>query len=346
MKTNRYIEDILDQPQALQQALAGYAQETVQSLARQISGGAFDRIILTGMGGSTFAGYPAWLRLTHHGLPAWWVDTSELLHYQPELVTPGCLLWIISQSGASAEIVALLDQAESRRPGYILGVTNQPPSPLGKRASGILELHAGEEFTVSTKSYLTTLAVMALAAVQLTGGDLDRAHRELQETVHGVEEYLQTWESRVEEWVDLLGVPQRLFILGRGPSYAAAKTAALITKESAKFPVEAMTTAQFRHGPLEMSDGRMSVILLAGEAKTRAMNEALAQELRSYGAQVVWLDHEKHACLPTVLLPRNAGAGIPVAEIIPLQLLTLALASQTGVEPGIFRHIGKVTRVE
>ena len=61
------------------------------------------------------------------------------------------------------------------------------------------------------------------------------------------------------------------------------------------------------------------------------------------GGRSVWLAHdvaETDARLPEIA----SGEALPIAEILPLQFLSVALAGQTGVEPGAFRHIQKVTR--
>ena len=61
------------------------------------------------------------------------------------------------------------------------------------------------------------------------------------------------------------------------------------------------------------------------------------------GGRSVWLRQD--LAETDARLPEIAGReALPIAEILPLQLLSVALAGQTGVEPGAFRHIQKVTR--
>ena len=346
MKVNRYVEDILAQPGALRQTAARYAPAPFAALAEEIRSGAYERIILSGMGSSHYASYPAWLRLLQQGLPAWTVPSAELLHYAPALVTAGSLLWLTSQSGASVEVQALVEGRGGHQARTILATTANPDSPLGRAAGLLLQLHFGEESTVSTGSYLTTLAVQHLALTQIAGGDVEAAAAEVAETASGLASYLEAWPDRVAEWERLVGVPEHLYLVGRGPSLAAVATGSLIIKESAKFAVEGLSAAQFRHGPLELADERLTVLVFAGLEGTRELNERLAKELQAYGARVVWLDWTRHPALPSVLLPPASAATAPIAEMVPLQLLSLALARQTGVEAGVFRHIGKVTRSE
>src|SRR2546421_6128232 len=68
----------------------------------------------------------------------------------------------ISQSGASPDVVALLEEAR-RQPRPTLAVTNRPHSPLAQSADWVLPLHAGEERAVAaTKTYLNSIAAVAL----------------------------------------------------------------------------------------------------------------------------------------------------------------------------------------
>lgn len=113
-----------------------------------------------------------------------------------------------------------------------------------------------------------------------------------------------------------------MFVLGRGASMAAVSTGALIIKEAAKAAVESMSAPQFRHGPFE----RRTVA-----------------DLRELGAHALLAggpDGDAAVTLPALSSPR----ALPLAEILPLQALSVVLARRRGVEPGAFRQIGKVTR--
>jgi glucosamine--fructose-6-phosphate aminotransferase (isomerizing) len=333
--TPGYLHDITRQPEALERILAAGLSPDVRALLD--SAGQFDRIVMTGMGASLFGQYPAFLRLANAGWPVWSIETAELLGPARGLITERTLLWITSQSGRTAEVVALLERLDVR-PAAILGVTNDPTSPLAEASSTLLELHSGTEMTVSTRSYVNTLAASALATSHILRDPVDP---DLAAAPQRVADYLTAWD-RHKVAIDQALPESTMFILGRGASLAATLTGSLIIKEAAGCSVEGMSVPQFRHGPLEMTSPAMSVILLAGDPQDHKLNSAMRRDLTSFGARVAWVDSTANADeLGMPILTSQAAR--PIAEIIPLQLLSIVLAERADHEPGTFHKIGKVT---
>ena len=60
--TTAYVADILEQPDCLRALLRSHAWDAIAPLGKQAK--EYDRIVLTGMGASLFALWPAWLTLT------------------------------------------------------------------------------------------------------------------------------------------------------------------------------------------------------------------------------------------------------------------------------------------
>lgn len=343
---NPYIADILSQPSVLRTALEHFSPEDLDAVCTRLQSGEFDRIILTGMGSSYNACYPALIQLCEQPLPVQLVNASELLHSLSGTIGTRSLLWMNSQSGRSAELVHLLERIKTRRPGLVLSFVNDLSSPLAKSADVCTPIHAGEEATVSTKTYVNMLAVNLLAAIQLTGGDVGSAIREMQTAAGAMESYLAKWETRVQELDSLLGEFEQLYIIGRGSSMSAVWNGSLNNKEAAKCSFEGIHAADFRHGPLEVVEKGFVAIIFAGSAQTSGMNRALAQDILSYNGEVIWVDSKPDAEIPTLLLPAVGDLSRPLVEILPMQLLTLLMARRKRIEAGMFRHIQKVTARE
>ena len=350
MTDNPYILDILSQPAAVKAVLERFDPAPLAPLATALQRGDFDRILLTGMGGSWYASYPTWLTLAAAGLPAMWVDTAELIHHAPGLVSSKTLLWIFSQSGKSAEIVSALDFGRDQRPAALLAAVNDLNSPLAQAAasfgglSACIPIHADVEKTVSTRTYTNSLAVGQLAAFALLEKDVESARVSLQQTAAYMDEYLSTWEDRVQKLGQQIGFPKRLALLGRGASMAAVYTGALILGEAAKFMATPYQAGEFRHGPLELANPDLTLLLFAGPAETRGLNRRLLDDLRGYKVNAYWIGADPAEWL--IDLPEVPAIGRPLMEILPIQLLSIHLARQIGVEPGHFFRTGKITLFE
>ena len=339
-----YVRDILDQPRAVERTLEHLeTTSALEALARRLREGERERVVLTGMGSSYLGLVPLRVRLVEAGLAPVTVEASELLHYQRGLLHERTLLVLVSQSGRSAEILRLLDLVRGTGVAT-LAVTNTADSPLAREATACVLTDAGEESTVSCKTYLAAQAALAWLAEVLAGGDRDAARAALAATVAGVAGYLASWREHVEWLAARLDGVRAVFYTGRGPSLAAAGAAGLITKESTHRPAEGMSGAAFRHGPMEMLDAFVFVLAFAGSERTRSLVETLVADVRAAGARAILAAED--APEPALRLPAVGELARPVVELLPVEMITLAIAALDGREAGRFERVAKVTGTE
>jgi len=338
-----YFRDLLDQPKALQDTLDGLNDsKQLSSLARRLRQGKFQSVVLTGMGSSFHGLNPLLLKLTEAKVPVSLVETSELIYYRRALLDSKSLVVAVSQSGHSAEIIRLLEINRGRSP--IIAVTNTADSPLARRSQTAILTRAGEEFSVSCKTYVSALLALTFLGDQLCGVPLARTRRELKSVLSPVAHYLAGWKQHVEQLVEKLEGVRQLFLAGRGLSLAAVGTGALILKESTQFPSEGMSSAAFRHGPFEMLGPETFVLIFAGPSKTQSLNKRLFNDVCERKGRAEYVDHNSAAS--PFALPRVPPALLPVVEILPVEMMTLALAAVTGRQPGQFRFASKITSTE
>jgi glutamine---fructose-6-phosphate transaminase (isomerizing) len=173
---------------------------------------------------------------------------------------------------------------------------------------------------------------------------LRHSRLELRAASPAVRDYLSHWKEHVQGLAELLKDTRHLFLVGRGSSLAAVGTGALIVKESDHFHAEGMSSAAFRHGPFEMLSDETFVFVFAGEPKTRDLNQRLFEDVREEQGRAELISEE--AAFPPCSLPSAPGSIHPILEILPVQMVTLALAAQVGREPGRFELTSKVTTKE
>jgi glucosamine--fructose-6-phosphate aminotransferase (isomerizing) len=119
--------------------------------------------------------------------------------------------------------------------------------------------------------------------------------------------------------------------------------------EMAKLPAVGMSSAQFRHGPVEVVNKGFQAIMFGSQPATADIDLKLAQDLAQMGATVGWIgpspgDGKIHSLCSW---PDHAAHRFaPVLEVIPAQMLSLRLTESAGIEPGRFRYLAQVTLSE
>jgi len=338
---NPYIADLLQQPKALYDTLLALADAPdLRSYSSGLRNGKYDRVVLTGMGSSYHALHPLWLKLLAGGVPAVQIETSELIHSVPALLCDSTLVVAVSQSGRSAEVLRLLE----RPYGALLAVTNTAESPLALQAQAVILTQAGKESTVSCKTYVATLAALEVLGNGLLGS---RPHAVLEDwsgIPAAMARYLENWQAHVTELLERLEGVQSLMLAGRGASLAAVGTGALIIKEAAHFPAEGMSSAALRHGPLNMASPGLFALVYEGSETVSPLNARLVEDIRAAGGKAELVCRGEGNSVFN--LPPVSLVALPLMEILPAQMLSLACAQLTGWRAGEFGHTGKVTEIE
>src|SRR5207249_2930935 len=136
-------------------------------------------VVFTGMGSSLNACLPACAYLNQQGIAAAALESAELLYYYPALYAPESLLIVVSQSGESVEPVRLIEALPDRVPA--ISVTNGLENTIARRSRLALDMHAGPELTVSSKTYVCAQLALFLLACAISGSRIDK--RDLEETI-------------------------------------------------------------------------------------------------------------------------------------------------------------------
>lgn len=332
--------DIIAQPGALRAIADADINPGLQTLADR----AWERVVFTGMGSSHFAGIPSWRSFTAAGQASWAVDTGQLLD-TPELITPQTLVVITSQSGASGEVVALLEQrGEDFNPGAVVGITANENSSLALASDVTLLLHSGDEATVSTKSYLNTVVAHAIVVAAMTGSDIGAVRAEARRLAHTVDQIIRTVDTTQIAERTLEPQRPRLVSVGRRDDAATALFAGLITKESSKVAIEGHIGGQFRHGPFELAGAGLTAFLYGAlRDDLDASTERLASDLLATGAQVILVGSLEVPGATTIDVPVATPMESLITGAVVAELIAVDLARVNGVVPGAFAFGSKVT---
>jgi len=283
---------------------------------------------------AVFGRYLAELRA---GRPAGLAAPSLYTRYHATVDWRGYLVVALSQSGATPEIISTC-RAMRAGGAVVLGITNEPGSPLGDAVDLLLSTDAGRERAVpATKTVTAQLAVLVTVTSALRvgpagaaggapdGGTLDG----LPGAVAGVLGDPAPVERLADRWRGL----DRLVVAGRGLAYAAALETALKVKETTGILAEGISTADLLHGPIAAVYAGAPVLLVDGGGPADSDLDELRALLGRRRAQA--------ASLP---VPARLPEAVHViAAITRGQQLARELARARHVDPDAPAHLSKVT---
>ena len=254
----------------------------------------------------------------------------------------------ISQSGASPDVVAVIDEARAQgRPS--VAITDTPDSPLGRAAELVIDLRAGGEHAVAaTKTYTAELLALAMLSVALGGSD-PAVDPHLGAVPRAIATALEASEPvRLEAAALALLDRNRAFVVGRGFEFATARELALKLKELAGLFAEPYSAADLLHGPLTLVGEDVLIVVLAPSGHPFEGLQTLLLRLReSTDAPLLVLSDRPEARAlghRAIDLPGGLEEWLaPITTIVPGQLLALALARASGRDPERPPLLRKVT---
>jgi glucosamine--fructose-6-phosphate aminotransferase (isomerizing) len=255
--------------------------------------------------------------------------------YGRRLNLEGQLFLTVSQSGRSDD---LIEQAAAARAGGALTVAlvNAVDSPLAKGCDVVLPMEAGPELSVAaTKTFIASASAL-LHLVSAWSGEA------------GMREGLTRLPERLSEaagldWspaLDALQDAASLVTIGRGPTLAIAREAALKLKETCNVHAEAFSGAEFMHGPVTLVGDDFPILMFTPTDAGAEGLGRLAASLREKGASL--FAAQAGGDLPA-LAPDHPDADA-ICLVQSFYTLAVALAVRRGIDVDQPRHLQKVTR--
>ena len=304
-------------------------------------------VVITGMGSSMYAAYPAQAYLNSLGIRTLIWETGELVDHHRKFLGADILLVVVSQSGETPEVLRLLGALQGKV--SLVAICNKETSSLARRANLLLPMMAGRPAPVGTKTYTCAVAVLMYLAVAIARKPPHPLTQALMQAVEAQETIIERHDELIPPTVEFFNKPHYTALLSQGAELASVYQGALLFKEVAKMGAEPMSAAQFRHGPMEIIDPAHRYIIFARQIESRTKRKAdpglfkLAQDIRKHGGRVLLYADRPFADLTNVrhvpVEPIRLGLGTLI-DSVHIQLLVHELALRSGLEPGSFRFAG------
>jgi glutamine---fructose-6-phosphate transaminase (isomerizing) len=285
---------------------------------------------------ATFAKHLFELRL---GIPVAAAAPNIATVYRRALNLKDQLFLAISQSGRSDDLIESATMA--RAAGAVtVAIVNDANSPLAEVSQIVLPLGAGNERSVAaTKSFIASLAaLLQLTACWTADTAMRLAHTRLPDRL--AQAGRLDWGSALAA----LSAADSLIAIGRGPTLAIAREAALKLKETCELHAEAFSAAEFHHGPIALISDAFPIVAFSPSDNAAGSVTALVADLRRKGARVLVAEpgNPQRDRLP-VLQPDHPEADA-ICMVQSFYALLVKLAAERGTDADRPRHLQKVTR--
>lgn len=356
------LKEIFEQPQSFENATKGRIKNGRVKLTVNFNPISVERIIITACGTSWHAGLIG-KRVVEKiaGIPVE-VDYASEFRYRNPLIKKGDLVLAISQSGETADTLAAIKEAKSKK-AETAGIVNAVGSSIAREVDSGIYLHAGPEIGVaSTKAFACQTAVLVLLGLylrqerksdsraNLSKQETKRILKELEGTNQKIKKVLEK-SDEIRKIAEKFKNSRNFLYLGRGINFPVALEGALKLKEISYIHAEGLPAAEMKHGPIALVDKNMPVVFIVSRDGTYEKILSNMEEVKARGGKIIAVASEKDARTTkiadyTISVPETAEELSPIINVIPLQLLAYHIADLKGIDVDKPRNLAKSVTVE
>ena len=356
------LKEIFEQPTTVENAFRGRIDETsgnarlggLKLTPKDIS--KIEQIHLVGCGTSYHAALIGKYMIEDLARIPVQVEYASEYRYRNPIIPEHTLIFVISQSGETADTLAALREAQSKG-AKVFGITNVVGSSIARESNGGSYIHAGSEIGVaSTKAFTSQVTILFLLAI-LLGRQRNLSSlqgmeyiRELQTIPSKIDSILKQSEY-IRQIAETIKDARNAMYLGRGINYPVALEGALKLKEISYIHAEGYAAAEMKHGPIALVDEEMPVVAIATNDPLYDKIHNNLEEVHSRKARLITITNEGNKDLEkisesVIYLPSTLQDLQPLLTVIPLQLLAYYVADLKGIDVDQPRNLAKSVTVE
>ncbi|MFT5142109.1 MAG: glucosamine--fructose-6-phosphate aminotransferase (isomerizing) [Rhodothermales bacterium] len=284
------------------------------------------------------------------------VEYASEFRYRNPVLRKGDAVFVISQSGETADTLAAVRQAQAAGvPVY--GIVNTVGSTIARETDAGVYLHAGPEIGVaSTKAFTAQVTVLTMIATKIAQarGMEEKESRRLLAALEALPAQVQTvleLDDEIKKMASVYRYASNFLYLGRGYHFPVALEGALKLKEISYIHAEGYPAAEMKHGPIALIDQFMPVVFLALKDSTYEKVVSNIEEVAARKGCVIAITDKGNGeldklCEHVLRVPTTIEELSPILTSIPLQLLAYHIAVMRGCDVDQPRNLAKSVTVE
>lgn len=283
------------------------------------------------------------------------VEYASEFRYRNPILTKDDVVFLISQSGETADTLAALREAKSKG-ATVLGICNVVGSSIARESDAGVYIHAGPEIGVaSTKAFTSQLIVLSLITILIArrkGMPVEEGKKIVKELMRLPEKIKKILSDtkQIEYIAGAFKDMKNFLYLGRGYNFPAALEGALKLKEISYIHAEGYPAAEMKHGPIALIDENMPVVFIAPRDNTYDKVLSNIQEVKARNGKVIAIINEEDGIRKLadyqIKIPATLDLFAPILAVIPLQLLAYYIAVARGCNVDQPRNLAKSVTVE
>jgi glucosamine--fructose-6-phosphate aminotransferase (isomerizing) len=356
------LKEIFEQPETIRNAMRG--RLLIDDGAARLDGlnlvlpelRSINRILLIACGTSWHAALCGEYMIEEvAGIPVE-VEYASEFRYRNPIIEPHTLVFVISQSGETADTLAALREA-AHKGATVLGICNAVGSTIARETHGGVYLHAGPEIGVaSTKAFTSQLTVLSLLTLlvgrmrRISNAEGMTIAKALRQIPSQVAKILKQ-NKAIREIAQAYKKHRNFLYLGRSYNFPVALEGALKLKEISYVHAEGYPAAEMKHGPIALIDKEMPSVVIALRDSVYEKVLSNIQEIKARGGSVIAIAsegdrHIKKFAQHVIYIPETIEMLSPLLSVVPLQLLAYHIAALRGCAIDQPRNLAKSVTVE
>jgi len=336
------LKEILEQRYAIDHAIRQDDEKLIRAVA--LMKGA-DHVYIVGSGTAGKIAQIGELLFAQEGFHATAISGSEH-HMYAKLLTKKSVIIAVSQSGETADVLEMLEEAK-RRGTKIISILNVVGSSMDRLSDLTLLINAGPEIAVaSTKAASAQFAVFLLLQATL-GKRLPEMKHDLRKAVRELKSWITPdLIERIKGVARTIASSSDCYLIGRGLNAPIAQEGAIKIQEVSYIHAEGFAGGELKHGPIALIAPKTPTIALISNDDTRRDMESTVTELHSRNAYVLGIAPDPHKLFDEWIPVPSLGVASAIASLIPLQILAYHLAVLRGNDPDKPRNLAKSVTVK
>ncbi len=346
------LKEIYEQPKVIMDTIKEYISD-VDTLKEKMNGlEKYEEIDIVGCGSAYHVGLVGKSLIEKYGHIRVNVDIASEYRYSDHIYKDNHLVLVISQSGETADTLAVLRKA--KEDGIdTLAIVNVVGSSIAREADKVLYIKAGVEIAVATtKAYSCQLIMLSMIAMYLgiNSGRLDESIFEEYKSLDKLINDILDDTSDTESVAVMIYKNKDVFYLGRKIDYAICMESSLKLKEVSYLHSEAYAAGELKHGTISLIESGTPVISIITEDDIRLKTLSNVKEVCARGALSIVITNEevldKDVYDKLILVPKLHDLVGSILVVIKCQLIAYYVAKLNGCDIDKPRNLAKSVTVE